>query len=102
LLDDVWTYMTLNETIELMLEMQGDGNQKSQLGYPTGLYIEPKAYQWYMETYNVDILKITHDHLIAYGIDTIAKSEKKIPVIMEAFEPAAMRKYATMTDLPIV
>jgi hypothetical protein len=55
MLDGMFDFMTLNETIEFMetmaVKMPSPTTNKS---YPIGLYIETKQYDFYLTKYNID------------------------------------------------
>lgn len=43
-----------------------------------------------------------YDVLKKYDIETISKSNSKLPIIIECFEPQALIKFATLSDLPLI
>lgn len=43
-----------------------------------------------------------HKILKHYGIETIAKCTNTMPIIVQSFDEAALDKYATLSDLPLV
>ena len=46
--------MTLQETIELLLELN-QNQPRTDIGMKVGLYIETKMYNFYLTTYGVDL-----------------------------------------------
>merc|ERR1712086_589084 len=90
MLNDIWGFLTLNETIELMQTMQI--KMPDNRDYPIGLYIETKQYNWYLDTYGLDSAQMLHDHLSTYSLDTVEKCTSTIPIIVECFESASLRK----------
>jgi len=59
-------------------------------------------YGFYLENYGIDLAEMLYDVLVKYGIETIDKSEKKLPIIVECFEKESLVKFATLSDLPLV
>lgn len=100
MLNDIWGFLTLNETIELMQTMQI--KMPDNRDYPIGLYIETKQYNWYLDTYGLDSAQMLHDHLSTYSLDTVEKCTSTIPIIVECFESASLRKFATLSDIPLI
>ena len=105
MLNGIFDFMTLNETIDLMLKMQKESpnffdvkNKK----FPPGLYMETKHYQWYKDNYNLDFAQILHGHLKAYGLDTVEKATSKLPIVIECFEPDSLKNFSMLSDLPVV
>jgi glycerophosphoryl diester phosphodiesterase len=67
-----------------------------------GLYIETKMYNFYKDTYDKDIAVMVYETLKKYDLETIEKSNKKLPIIIECFEKEALIKFAELSDLPLV
>lgn len=42
------------------------------------------------------------DVLKKYDIETIEKASKKLPIIIECFEADSLKKFATLSDLPLI
>eukprot|EP00347_Sterkiella_histriomuscorum_P008381 403345315 len=93
--------MTLEETIELMLELNANQPRKD-LEMIVGLYIETKMYNFYLENYGQDISQMLYDTLKKYDLETVAKANVKLPIIVECFEPEALIKFAQLSDLPLI
>ena len=100
MLDNIFQYMTLNETIELMQSMAIKMPRSQDKKYNIGLYIETKQYKMYRDQYNVDLAEKLHQNLQWYDLETVEKSTGTIPVIIESFEREALEKYQTLSDLP--
>ena len=101
-LDGLYTYVTLEEVIEQMLDLNKHKPQLKSKSRPTGLYIETKMYEWYKNNRSINIAEETFKVLKKYGLHTVKDSENKIPVIMECFEEGSLRRLANLTDLPLV
>ena len=68
-----------------------------------GLYIEIKEPEWYMDNYGIDMTQALFDILQKNGLETIEKcTNAGIPVIIQSFSDDALKKWATMSDLPLV
>jgi glycerophosphoryl diester phosphodiesterase len=68
-----------------------------------GLYIEMKEPQWYMDNYGFDIVQMTYDQLAKWNLETIEKSTANgIPIIIQSFDPEALKRFAALSDLPLV
>lgn len=70
--------------------------------YPVGLYIELKDYTDTLGYLGVDMAEEMHKILSHYGIGTVADCTQKMPIIVQSFDEAALDKYATLSDLPLV
>jgi glycerophosphoryl diester phosphodiesterase len=69
-----------------MFDLQKQHPNATGRQYPIGLYIETKQYGFYKENYGIDIAEKVFENLKAYGLETVEKSEQKIPIILECFE----------------
>ena len=69
--------------------------------HPIGLYIEPKFRKFYLN-YDIDIAELMFNTLKAYGLETVNKSMNTIPIVIESFEPDLLKKFGTLSDLPLV
>jgi glycerophosphoryl diester phosphodiesterase len=67
-----------------------------------GLYIETKMYNFYKDDRDKDIAQMLFDVLKKYDIETVEKSNAKLPIIIECFEPESLKKFAELSDLPLV
>ena len=67
-----------------------------------GLYIEIKQYQYYKDELNIDMAEALFDALDKNGLGQIADCESTIPIIIQSFEEDALKKFATMSDLPLI
>ena len=70
--------------------------------YPIGLYIETKQYEFYLQNFGLNSAQLLYDHLAAHDLETIEKSSKTIPIIIECFEPESLKYFKTLSDLPLV
>ena len=70
--------------------------------YPIGLYIETKQFGFYRDNYGLDIAEMVFNTLKAYGLETVEKSQNKIPVILECFELESLKRLRELTDLPLI
>ena len=43
-----------------------------------------------------------YDVLNKYNLETVEKSNAKLPIIIECFEPEALKAFAKLSDLPLV
>jgi glycerophosphoryl diester phosphodiesterase len=50
----------------------------------------------------VDLAQKLYDTLSKYGIESIDKSNSKLPIIVECFEAESLRKFAALSDLPLI
>ena len=67
-----------------------------------GLYIETKMYNFYLNTFGKDIAVELYNVLKKYDLETVEKSSKKLPIIIECFEKESLVKFAELSDLPLV
>lgn len=77
----------------------------SRVGVSTtpGLYIELKSPQLYLDTYKMDIGQAAFDLLEKFGLETVqGATEKGIPIVIQSFDQAALRRFSELSDLPIV
>jgi len=84
-LNDIYTIMTLEETIDLMLELNRDF-PRSDRTHPVGLYIETKMYNYYLKEHGVDTAEELYNVLKSYDLETIEKCKDVLPIIVECFE----------------
>ena len=91
----------MEETIELLLELNANF-PRSDIDIKVGLYVETKMYNFYKDTYHEDIAQMVYETLKKYDIETVAKSQDKLPIIIECFEKESLQKFATLSDLPLV
>lgn len=92
--------MTLEEIIEMMLDLQK--TQPKNRNYPIGLYIETKMYMFYLEKFGIDSAEKLYEILKKYDLETIEKSQNKLPIIVECFEHQSLKKFGTLSDLPLI
>ena len=86
------------------MQMMKD-NYTSKVGKKTlpGLYIEIKEPQWYLNQYQVDTTTAIFDVLAKYNLETVQKAtDAGIPIIIQSFDEGALRKFATLSDLPLI
>jgi len=74
MMNDIFPYMTLNETIQLMQNMTDKMPRNRSNPNPTGLYIETKHYQYYLDHYGLNFAEILFEHLKAFSLETVEKS----------------------------
>lgn len=67
-----------------------------------GLYIETKMYNFYLNTYGIDFAVELYKVLKKYDLETVEKANKKLPIIIECFEPEALISFAKLSDLPLI
>ena len=91
--------MRFEDAIELMLKLNHDAPREGRT-FKTGLYVETKMVQWYTEERGVDIAKLLFNVLQKYDLDTCAKAQDKLPIILESFEEDSLHYFKTVTDLP--
>lgn len=80
-------------------------NYTSKVGRKStpGLYIEIKEPEWYSTNYNLDITRAVFDVLARYQLESVEKATKAgIPIIIQSFDEAALRQFATLSDLPLI
>lgn len=78
---------------------------RSDIGatFVPGLYIEIKEPQWYLEHYNIDMGQELFNILQKNNLETIEKSTANgIPIIIQSFDEAALKRFADLSDLPRV
>jgi glycerophosphoryl diester phosphodiesterase len=85
--------VTLEDTIELLLSLNANFPRKD-LDMKVGLYIETKMYNFYLHTYGIDMAEQVFNTLKKYDIETVEKASKKLPIIIECFEPESLQKFA--------
>lgn len=66
--------MTLSETINHMLKLNKDYPINFIRSHPTGLYIEPKYYEYYKKHFKKDVVDMLLQTLKEHGLDSISKS----------------------------
>ena len=71
-------------------------------GRLVGLYIETKQFGFYLENYGVNIAEELFKILKKFDIETIDKSAKKLPIIIQSFEKDALLYFSQISDLPRV
>ena len=59
-------------------------------------------YDFYHTHYKLDIVQMMYEVLEHYGLENIKKSSKKVPIVIESFEPQVLKKIAKLTDLPLI
>ena len=92
--------MTLEDTIELLLSLNANFPKKDR-EHKVGLYIETKMYNFYKQR-GIDHAEVLFNVLKKYDIETVEKASKKLPIIIECFESESLKKFATLSDLPLV
>ena len=92
--------LTVREAIENLLMLNKNFPRDKE--YPTGLYIETKDYNFYLDNYGVDVVEKLHELLAEYGLTSVATSENKLPIIIQSFEKEALQKSMTLSDFPKV
>ena len=97
--NDMFPIMNFEEAIELMLNLNEKASHKDKF-FKTGLYVETKQVQFYLEQRNVDIAKLVYEVLRKYEIDTVEKATNKLPIILESFEEGSLLYFKSVTDLP--
>lgn len=69
---------------------------------PVGLYIETKMYNFYLNTYKVDLAEELFKVLQKYDIESVDKASVKLPIIVECFEKESLERFSKLSDLPLV
>ena len=67
-----------------------------------GLYIELKNYYAQEVVHRQDIAVAVDKVLKANNLGTIADCKDEIPIIIQGFQLDSLKKYATLSDLPLV
>lgn len=67
---------------------------RKDIDMKVGLYIETKMYNFYLDTYGIDIAEQLYTVLTRYDLQTVSKANAKLPIIVECFEPEALYKFA--------
>jgi len=93
--------LTLEDTIEMLLNLNENFPRKD-LDMKVGLYIETKMFNFYKNVHGQDIAEMVYDTLKKYDLETVEKSNKKLPIIIECFEKEALYRFAELSDLPLV
>ncbi len=93
--------MTLEETIELLLDLNANQPRKD-INQKVGLYIETKMYNFYLSNRSHNIADMLFETLKKYDLETVEKSSKKLPIIIECFEKESLIRFAELSDLPLV
>ena len=86
------------ENVQMLLE---DAPRTQNADTKVGLYIELKGYDDKLKK-GVDEAQMLFDVLNAHGLGTIADCSDKIPIVVQSFDKAGLKKMATLTDLPLV
>lgn len=68
------------------------------------MYIEIKDYEFYKKTYEIDMAEELFNQLQSLGeLGKLPKDiNSTIPIIIRSSETAALKKFATLSDLPLV
>jgi len=66
-----------------------------------GLYIETKMYAFY-KSRGLDIAEMLFNVLKKYDLETVEKSNAKLPIIVECFEKDSLTTFGKLSDLPLV
>ena len=77
--DTLYEMHTVDEIIEYMFMLNAQF-PRTDRAMKVGLYIEAKSYPYYLE-HGFDLAEMLHESLKKYDIDTIAKSNEKLPII---------------------
>ena len=94
--------VTLEEVIKHVRALNKDSPRTVNAETKVGLYIELKDYQDQIDELGQDIAELTFAMLSKYGLGTVADCENDVPIIIQSFELDALKKFATMSDLPLV
>jgi glycerophosphoryl diester phosphodiesterase len=99
-LNSIFDVLTVRESIENLLML----NEQFPRGkeYPTGLYIETKMYNYYLDNFGIDTVEMLHDLLKEYGLHNIESGQNKLPIIIQCFEKEALIRSKELSDLPTV
>lgn len=100
-LDEFFQIMTLEEVIEQMFDLHKK-HPNPDRQFPIGLYIETKMYAFYLQQYNIDIAEMLFNVLKKYNLETVDKCKNIMPIIIECFEGDALKKFGTLSDLPLI
>ena len=70
---------------------------------PVGLWIELKAYNSILKKRGLNTAEMTNEVLTKNGLSTIAEATaSQIPIVVQSFDFEALKKYAELSDLPLV
>lgn len=93
MLNNLFSYVTLDEAIELVLELNDRQLKNHSDIHTSGIYIETKMYDFYKKRMNVSVVKKTFETLQKYNLSTLAEANAKIPVILQSFEKDALLEF---------
>jgi glycerophosphoryl diester phosphodiesterase len=93
--------LTLEEVIEMMLDLNQNFPRKD-LSMPVGLYVETKMYNFYKSNFGIDFADVLYNVLKKYDLETVAKANSKLPIIIECFEIESLERFQKLSDLPLV
>lgn len=96
--------ITLEELIDTVQMLDASSNTKRVVNADTqvGLYIELKDYDTYLSEKGWDLAQMLFDTLEKHGLSTVADCKDKLPIIVQSFDPEGLKKFATLSDLPLV
>ena len=100
-MDGLYQFVTVEEAIEFQLRLNKEKPSYQYKTRPTGLYIETKMWQFYQDR-KIDIATMLYDVLTKYELNTVAKAEALMPIILECFEGGSLKVLKEITDLPLV
>jgi glycerophosphoryl diester phosphodiesterase len=102
-LNDKFEVLTLQEIIEEVIMLEKDYPRVlNDSPYKVGLYIELKDYTNNLNYLGIDMAEKMNSILAEYGLSTVSDCTDKMPIIVQSFETAALDKYATLSDLPLI
>ena len=100
-LDGLYQVQTLQEIIDQLTQLN-EAKRISNAEVRAGLYIEIKQYQYYKDELNIDMAEELYDALNKNGLGQISACESTIPIIIQSFEEDALKKFATLSNLPLI
>ena len=103
-LDGLFGIPTFEEAIQHMYNLKKNYTVRTNGDHVVpGLYIELKEPQWYLDAYGFDVVQMIFDQLSAWNLETIDKAtENGIPIIIQSFDPDALKRFSQLSDLPLV
>ena len=101
-MNDKFSMVTLQELIDTVKLLNADAPRVSNGDTKVGLYIEIKDYDGQILSPGYNLAELLFNTLDANNLGTISDCQDEIPIIIQSFEFAGLKKFATMSDLPLV
>ena len=102
-LNDKFEIVTLQEVIDNIKMLNQVSPRVNNADTPVGLWIELKAYNSILKKRGLNTAEMTNEVLTKNGLSTIAEATaSQIPIVVQSFDFEALKKYAELSDLPLV